>query len=340
MTDDGDIILTEPDNMQVEEKLFTRISEGAVALPPEENMEVIKTKNIVLKRKNPNNEIAKVKKRKNDTDVLVRDVVPIQHPIYRRLEKNLHKGKKEANKNKNNSMALVRLKTEDETAASVDISTIERLLWVDFNTILDNAECNKRAEVILNILQNNLPPSENDIYYIYHDPKTNTYSIEVDADSAEIQDFIESILVIDAKLKVEDLSAKERAQLKNLKKMKIKIIRKKYGSKELADVLGNKLTEEEKRRAENEIIKIQEQLNQENNEYYYVFNDETEEFELRKEHAGSQIIHKIVAAILKLDKKYKDSSSRSERKKISDIKNAFIQYLRRVGTFTLADSLK
>ena len=68
----------------------------------------------------------------------------------------------------------------------------------------------------MDILQNKLPPSENEIYYIYHDPKTNTYSIEVDEDSAEIQDFIETILVIDAKLKVEDLSAKERAQLKNL----------------------------------------------------------------------------------------------------------------------------
>ena len=64
LTDDGDIILTEPDNMQVEEKSFTRISEGVVALPPEENMEVTKTKSIVLKRKNPKNEIAKVEKKK------------------------------------------------------------------------------------------------------------------------------------------------------------------------------------------------------------------------------------------------------------------------------------
>ena len=191
-------------------------------------------------------------------------------------------------------MALVRLKTEDEIPASVDISTIEGLPWVDFNAILDNTEYNKRAEVILDILQNNLPPSENYICYIYHDPKTNAYSIEVDQDSAEIQDFIESILVIDAKLKVEDLSAKERAQLKNLKKMKIKILRKQYGSKELADVLENKLTKEEQRRAENEIIKIQEQLNQENDEYYYVFNDETEEFELRREYAGIKMhLHNI-----------------------------------------------
>ena len=41
-------------------------------------------------------------------------------------------------------MALVRLKTEDEIPARVDISTIERLPWVDFNTILDNTKYKKR----------------------------------------------------------------------------------------------------------------------------------------------------------------------------------------------------
>ena len=294
-------------------------------------MEVVRTKNIVLKRKNPNNEIARVKKRKNETNITVRDVVPVQHPIYRRLQKNVNKNLKQA---ENSTKALVKIKTEDALPPSVDISTMERLPWVDFDTILDNTEYNRTAEVILDISQNNLPPSENDICYIYHE--TNTYSIEVDEDSAEIQDFVESILVTDARLKVEE----RKDQLKHLKKAKIKILRKKYGSKELADILENKLTKDEKRGAENEIIRIQEQLNQENDEYYYVFNDETEEFELRKEHPGSQIIHKIVASILKLYKKYKESSSRSERKKISEIKNAFIQYLRRIGAFTLADSLK
>ena len=32
--------------------------------------------------------------------------------------------------------------------------------------------------------------SGDDIYYIYHDQKTNTFSIEVDENSDEIQDFI------------------------------------------------------------------------------------------------------------------------------------------------------
>ena len=93
-------------------------------------------------------------------------------------------------------------------------------------------------------------------------------------------------------------------------------------------------------RAENEIINIQKELNKGNDDYYYVFNDETQEFELRKERSGAQIIHKIVASILKLDESSKKSKSRAERKRISEVKNAFIEYLRRVGAYTLADSLK
>ena len=216
MTDDEDVILAEPDNMQVEEIPFTRISEGIVELPPEENMEVIRTKNIVLKRKNTNNEIANVKKRKTETNVTVRGVVPVQHPIYRRLQKILNKNLKQAKQSV--TKELVRIKTDDEIPPTVDISTINRLPWVDFDTILDNAEYKRRAEVILNILQNNLPPSENDIYYIYHDPETNTYSIEVDENIHEIQDYIQDVLTIDARLRLEDLSSAERAQLKKLKK--------------------------------------------------------------------------------------------------------------------------
>ena len=37
MTDDGDVILTEPDNMQVEQKPLIA-SENTITLPPEENM--------------------------------------------------------------------------------------------------------------------------------------------------------------------------------------------------------------------------------------------------------------------------------------------------------------
>ena len=60
VTDDGDVILTEPDNMQFEHKLLDILSEGVVALQPEENMELVRTKNLILKRKQPNNAFANI----------------------------------------------------------------------------------------------------------------------------------------------------------------------------------------------------------------------------------------------------------------------------------------
>ena len=218
LTDDGDVMLIDPDNMQKDEKPFKFVSEDVVELPSEEeDMEIVRTKNIVLKRKNTNNEVAQVKKQKLDTEIAVRDVVP---------------------------------KKEYEIPANVDISTIERLPWVDFKTILHNTDLNKITQVILDILQNNMPVSGDDIYYIYHDQKTNTFSIEVDENSDEIQDFIESILVIDARLKIADLSEKDRTYLKKLSKSKLQVLRKQYKAHPLAEVLDNKLTEKEKLFAE------------------------------------------------------------------------------------------
>ena len=148
LTNDGGIMLIDPDNMQKDEKPFKFVSEDVVELPSEEkDTEIVLTKNIVLKRKNTNNEVAQVKKQKLDAEIAVRDVVP---------------------------------KKEREIPANVDISTIERLPWVDFKTILDNTDLNKRIQVILDILQSNMPASGDGIYYIYHDQRTNTFSIEVE----------------------------------------------------------------------------------------------------------------------------------------------------------------
>ena len=96
------------------------------------------------------------------------------------------------------------------------------LPWIDFNTIIRETDVDRRTQVILNLLQNNLPASTEDIYYIYHDEETNTFSIEVDEKSEEIQDFVESNLVIDAKLRNEDLSDTKRKELKRKKRRKIK----------------------------------------------------------------------------------------------------------------------
>ena len=52
LTDDGDVILIEPDNMQIEQKVLVPLGDGTIALPEQpQQMEVVRTRNLVLKRK-------------------------------------------------------------------------------------------------------------------------------------------------------------------------------------------------------------------------------------------------------------------------------------------------
>ena len=113
LTDDGDVILIEPDNMQIEEKVLVPLGDGTIALPEQpQQMEVVRTRNLVLKRKGDdldNIDLANVKIIKNnDADIRVREVVPytgssqailphnnsIKHPIQRRMEKDINSAKK------------------------------------------------------------------------------------------------------------------------------------------------------------------------------------------------------------------------------------------------------
>ena len=53
VTDDGDVILTEPDNIQVDEKQLIPLSNDSIMLLLEEDMtDIISTKNILLKENN------------------------------------------------------------------------------------------------------------------------------------------------------------------------------------------------------------------------------------------------------------------------------------------------
>ena len=95
ITEDGDVQLTEPENMQVEDKPIIVLTDGTVALPPTQEMEAVKTRNIVLKRKYPEeNQFDNIKMIKNESaNITVRDVVPyssettvvsyenVKHPI-------------------------------------------------------------------------------------------------------------------------------------------------------------------------------------------------------------------------------------------------------------------
>ena len=190
--DDGDVVLTEPDNMQVEDKPIIGLTDGTLALPPTQEMEVVKTKNIVLKRKNPEkNQFGNVKIIKNESaSITVRDVVPyssetavvsyenIKHPIQRKMEKNLKDAEKQArivrgkiDLTKTNLPEEVRIKSEWSGVPTIDINTIKRMPWIDFNHILDNTDIDTREQVIFDFLQNNMP-DDNDRYYICHDTST------------------------------------------------------------------------------------------------------------------------------------------------------------------------
>ena len=84
MTDNGDVILTEPGNMQVEEKQLIPLSNDSIMLPPEEDMtDIISTKNILLKRKQPDLPVAQIKKKMTDISI----TNTIKHPIFRKMEK-------------------------------------------------------------------------------------------------------------------------------------------------------------------------------------------------------------------------------------------------------------
>ena len=198
MTDDGDVILTEPDNMQVEQKPLIA-SEDTIMLPPEENMtDVISTRNIVLKRKQPDISIGEIKKIQAKTDI------SIKHPIFRKMEKQKKADERLAKAIASGKPLEIKIKDElpgiegpDELLAiegprglpvlmppstgplaSVDAETMQRIPWVDFNVVLDNTDKHNREQVILDILQANMPNLGEDLYFIEHDPETNVFSIK------------------------------------------------------------------------------------------------------------------------------------------------------------------
>ena len=98
--------------------------------------------------------------------------------------------------------------------------------WIDFSIILNENDAEKREQVKMDLLQNNMP-HDNDQYYIYHDQESNTFSVELDEDADEIRGLIEGARVIDARLKIEYMTAKKRKDKKKKQKEKIKKNRKK-----------------------------------------------------------------------------------------------------------------
>ena len=150
---------------------------------------------------------------------------------------------------------------------------MNKMPWIDFNYILDTTDIDKREDVIFDLLQNNLL-SDNDQYYIYHDIDTNTFSIREDSEQEFKDELTSEILLINAKLRVRDLSSSERHTLIKTKRMKVKELNK-LGELELVSALSSKLSKAEKDQLEQTTT---DSLGPDNDTYYHTFNDETDEF--------------------------------------------------------------
>ena len=211
--------------------------------------------------------------------------------------------------------------------------------WVDFNVVLDNTEKHNREQVIFDILQANMPIVGDDLYYIYQDPETNVFSIKTDELADDIQDFVESIRVIDAKLAIEILSKKERDYLLKVKTFKIGELRKVYKANTLADVLENKLSQSEKNELENQTIEILRELNKDGDRYYFNFNEQTQEFEILLDSAVR--INAIVFAVMQIDKVTDDvNTPHIRRLELMTEKDKLLNYLKEKGAKLLANSLR
>ena len=231
-----------------------------------------------------------------------------------------------------------RIKGEWDQLPTVDIATMKRFPWIDFNYIIDSADVNEREQVIMDLLQKNLPYSDDDRYYIYHEPNTNIFSIEEDVESEDIDTLTSQILLINVKLKVKDLSSKERTELIETRKLKLKELRSIFGAIELASALSNKMISEEFNRLEDATKTHLADLNKGGDENYYTFNEETEEFEIRIDQ-NHQLIRQVVAAVIKLDSKIENSRTvASDRRSMYGIRNKFVAHLRKLGADELADT--
>ena len=74
--------------------------------------------------------------------------------------------------------------------------------------------------------------------------------------------------MIDAKLRLEELSRKERNNLFRKRRLKISELRKTYKAHTLADVLDNRLSETEKQILEDEAVELLKELNKDEDLYF------------------------------------------------------------------------
>ena len=100
------------------------------------------------------------------------------------------------------------------------------------------------------------------------------------------------------------------------------------------------MTPEKKRELKEQIFTLQQDLNQDQDEWFYRYNEQTEEFELkREEDQAADIACRITAAIIRRNNRINSATSRSEKRGLYKVREALINYLKKVGMIDLTEAL-
>ena len=176
--EEGEVTIVEPDNVQINYDTNSVLPyyNEVIQLPNNDtHMPDVRTKNLVLKRKHPEEGMA-VKKYISGTDITNRNIWNVSAPFVNDevIEIESDSDVEE--------IIDVKPYINQSGLTTVDINTMKKMPWVDFNIILTENDAERREQVIMDLLQNNMP-HDNDQYYIYHDQESNTFSVELDEDA-------------------------------------------------------------------------------------------------------------------------------------------------------------
>ena len=95
------------------------------------------------------------------------------------------------------------------------------------------------------------------------------------------------------------------------------------------------MTPEKKRELKEQIFTLQQDLNQDQDEWFYRYNEQTEEFELMREEDQAADI----ACRIRTNNRINSATSRSEKRGLYKIREALITYLKKVGMIDLTEAL-
>ena len=331
---EGEVKIINPKNAQInyDTNLIPYYNE-IIQLPNQDtHMNDIRTKNLILKRKHPEEGMS-VKKYISGTDITNRNVWNVNPPYENDIIEI-------SDDSDIDEIIDVKPYINQSGLATVDIHTMRKMPWIDFNIILTENDPEKREQVIMDLLQNNMP-HDNDQYYIYHDQETNTFSVELDEDADEIRDLVERARVIDARLKIEYMTAKERKNLKTQKKKLLTFLEEYYGLKTLPRVMADKKTSQEIIDLEDDVIEVEKQLNSAGDNFFHIYNSDTQEYEIRKDNPqASAVAQKITDAILRTDDRLRTAKSAQKIRGLRKVRKSLILYLKLVGMKELAKSFE